>query len=242
MLSSKNLNFGGESPTNESSNNEANLISVSEEKMINNLFPEILEMPAPTAGEELTKWNDDINRDKGFLQARRNWQCLQRTIAQTKLSLEPNLQSLECFKKQPITPSAMEKILTLACSSILVTNYYSGKIESGTVSAVVDDNDFLVLTGAAITQAANLYQKVSQGSIKLDSQLKNIVTSNEFEKKLLESCVIPTSQLNVQFKDIGSHDKVKKTMEELIMLPLRRPELFKRGQLIHSTRGILLCK
>ena len=253
-MSAKNISLGGSgggdaynpwSPLIEGLGADATLATGSEEKMINVLFPTIMDLPPPTSGESLKKWNDDIKRDKGLIQAKMNWQCLQRTLSQTHLSLEATLSQLECFKKTPINAAAMEKILALACSSTLQTSFTSATHADTDIAAahspVIDTNRSLVITASAINQAVKIYQKVVEGSLKLDTRLKNIVTDNDFEKRILESCVIPASQLNVQFKDIGSLDKVKKTMEELIMLPLRRPELFKRGQLIHSTRGILLC-
>lgn len=59
---------------------------------------------------------------------------------------------------------------------------------------------------------------------------QDVVTENEFEKKLL-SDVIPPSDIGVSFSDIGALENVKDTLKELVMLPLQRPELFGKGQL-----------
>ena len=59
---------------------------------------------------------------------------------------------------------------------------------------------------------------------------QDVVTENEFEKKLL-SDVIPPSDIGVTFDDIGALEHVKDTLKELVMLPLQRPELFCKGQL-----------
>ena len=59
---------------------------------------------------------------------------------------------------------------------------------------------------------------------------QDVVTENEFEKKLL-SDVIPPSDIGVSFDDIGALENVKDTLKELVMLPLQRPELFDKGQL-----------
>ncbi len=42
------------------------------------------------------------------------------------------------------------------------------------------------------------------------------------------------------FNDIGSHDKVKRSLHELITLPLDRPELFQTGILKEAVSGLLL--
>lgn len=60
--------------------------------------------------------------------------------------------------------------------------------------------------------------------------LQDIVTDNEFEKRLLAE-VIPPSDIGVTFDDIGALENVKETLKELVMLPLQRPELFCKGQL-----------
>ncbi|KAH1202095.1 putative AAA domain-containing protein C24B10.10c [Glycine max] len=73
---------------------------------------------------------------------------------------------------------------------------------------------------------------------KPDSKL-DVVTENEFEKRLLAD-VIPPSDIDVTFDDIGALEKVKDTLKELVMLPLQRPELFCKGQLTKPCKGILL--
>ena len=65
-------------------------------------------------------------------------------------------------------------------------------------------------------------------SISFQSQ--DVVTENEFEKRLLAD-VIPPSDIGVTFDDIGALENVKDTLKELVMLPLQRPELFCKGQL-----------
>jgi SpoVK/Ycf46/Vps4 family AAA+-type ATPase len=64
--------------------------------------------------------------------------------------------------------------------------------------------------------------------INLFSQ--DVVTENEFEKRLLVD-VIPPNDIGVTFDDIGALENVKDTLKELVMLPLQRPELFCKGQL-----------
>lgn len=61
-------------------------------------------------------------------------------------------------------------------------------------------------------------------------QSQDVVTENEFEKRLLAD-VIPPSDIGVTFDDIGALENVKDTLKELVMLPLQRPELFCKGQL-----------
>ncbi|RLN24069.1 uncharacterized protein C2845_PM07G39580 [Panicum miliaceum] len=61
---------------------------------------------------------------------------------------------------------------------------------------------------------------------------------NEFEKRIRPE-VIPANEIGVSFDDIGALDDIKESLQELVMLPLRRPDLFKGG-LLKPCRGILL--
>ncbi|KAK4601440.1 hypothetical protein RGQ29_010839 [Quercus rubra] len=61
---------------------------------------------------------------------------------------------------------------------------------------------------------------------------------NEFEKRIRPE-VIPANEISVTFADIGALDEIKENLQELVMLPLRRPDLFKGG-LLKPCRGILL--
>ena len=67
----------------------------------------------------------------------------------------------------------------------------------------------------------------------------DIDTESEFERRLLTD-VIPPNELNVSFEDIGALDHVKEALRELVMLPLQRPELFRKGNLTRPTKGILM--
>ncbi|GBG68993.1 hypothetical protein CBR_g3692 [Chara braunii] len=62
---------------------------------------------------------------------------------------------------------------------------------------------------------------------------------NEFEKKIRSEMIAP-GRVGVSFDDIGALDKVKQTLRELVMLPLKRPEIFSRGKLMKPCKGILL--
>jgi SpoVK/Ycf46/Vps4 family AAA+-type ATPase len=62
---------------------------------------------------------------------------------------------------------------------------------------------------------------------------------NEYEKRIIRDSVIPAGEIGVSFDDIGALDDIKESIQELVMLPLQRPELF-NGGLLKPCRGILL--
>ncbi|KAK6131797.1 hypothetical protein DH2020_034455 [Rehmannia glutinosa] len=65
-----------------------------------------------------------------------------------------------------------------------------------------------------------------------------VLPDNEFEKRIRPE-VIPANEIGVTFSDIGALDEIKESLQELVMLPLRRPDLF-TGGLLKPCRGILL--
>ncbi|XP_044485331.1 putative cell division cycle ATPase [Mangifera indica] len=67
---------------------------------------------------------------------------------------------------------------------------------------------------------------------------QEVPPDNEFEKRIRPE-VIPANEISVTFADIGALDETKESLQELVMLPLRRPDLFKGG-LLKPCRGILL--
>lgn len=67
---------------------------------------------------------------------------------------------------------------------------------------------------------------------------QEVPPDNEFEKRIRPE-VIPASEIGVTFADIGALDETKESLQELVMLPLRRPDLF-TGGLLKPCRGILL--
>ncbi|XP_057994232.1 uncharacterized protein LOC110664122 isoform X2 [Hevea brasiliensis] len=70
------------------------------------------------------------------------------------------------------------------------------------------------------------------------SKVLEVPPDNEFEKRIRPE-VIPANEINVSFSDIGALEETKESLQELVMLPLRRPDLFKGG-LLKPCRGILL--
>nr|GEU87826.1 putative AAA-type ATPase family protein [Tanacetum cinerariifolium] len=96
-----------------------------------------------------------------------------------------------------------------------------------------------VLSNESLEYGINILQGTQNENKGTKKTLKDVVTENEFEKRLLSE-VIPPTELGVTFEDIGALESVKDTLKELVMLPLQRPELFCKGQLTKPCKGILL--
>ncbi|KAG6383273.1 hypothetical protein SASPL_156979 [Salvia splendens] len=73
---------------------------------------------------------------------------------------------------------------------------------------------------------------------KPTQNLKNLA-KDEYENNFV-SAVVPPGEIGVKFDDVGALEDVKKALNELVILPMRRPELFSRGNLLRPCKGILL--
>ncbi|KAL0341526.1 UNVERIFIED_CONTAM: Spastin [Sesamum calycinum] len=88
-------------------------------------------------------------------------------------------------------------------------------------------------------ELAILRLKEQEAALKKPSQnLKNLA-KDEYESNFV-SAVVPPGEIGVKFDDVGALEDVKKALNELVILPMRRPELFSRGNLLRPCKGILL--
>lgn len=60
--------------------------------------------------------------------------------------------------------------------------------------------------------------------------LQNLA-KDEYESNFV-SAVVPPGEIGVRFDDIGALEDVKRALNELVILPMRRPELFSHGNLL----------
>ncbi|XP_022985361.1 uncharacterized protein LOC111483396 [Cucurbita maxima] len=89
------------------------------------------------------------------------------------------------------------------------------------------------------TEAAAAAVAKTEGEIVVPAaKAPEVPPDNEFEKRIRPE-VIPANEINITFSDIGAMEEIKDSLQELVMLPLRRPDLF-LGGLLKPCRGILL--
>lgn len=65
------------------------------------------------------------------------------------------------------------------------------------------------------------------------------MAKDEYERNFISS-VVPPDEIGVKFDDIGALEDVKRTLDELVALPMRRPELFSHGNLLRVQLSFLL--
>ncbi|KAL4360923.1 hypothetical protein GQ457_04G028780 [Hibiscus cannabinus] len=190
-------------------------------KQVSRLFPNKVTIQLPHDEALLLDWKQQLERDSETLKAQSN-------IVLSRNGLDcPDLETL-CIKDQTLANESVEKVVGWALS-----HHFMNSSEALTKDAK------LIFSSESIKYGLNILQGIQNESKSLKKSLKDVVTENEFEKKLLTD-VIPPSDIGVSFDDIGALENVKDTLKELVMLPLQRPELFCKGQLTKPCKGILL--
>ncbi|XP_057438999.1 uncharacterized protein LOC130730870 isoform X2 [Lotus japonicus] len=194
-------------------------------KTLTKLFPNKVTIHMPQDETLLASWKDQLDRDVETLKIKGNLHHLRTVLSRCGMECE-GLDTL-CIKDQTVTNENAEKIVGWALSHHLMHN------------SEVDPDAKLMLSCESIEYGLGILQSIQNESKSLKKSLKDVVTENEFEKRLLAD-VIPPSDIGVTFDDIGALENVKNTLKELVMLPLQRPELFCKGQLTKPCKGILL--
>ncbi|XP_044502674.1 uncharacterized protein LOC123223545 isoform X2 [Mangifera indica] len=195
-------------------------------KQVSRLLPNKVIIQLPQDEALLTDWKQQLERDIETLKVQSNIVSIRSVLARNGLDC-PDLETL-CIKDQNLTTESVEKLVGWALSYHFMH-----------CSEAPEKDAKLKISTESIKYGLTILQGIQSESKSLKKSLKDVVTENEFEKKLLAD-VIPPSDIGVTFDDIGALESVKDTLKELVMLPLQRPELFCKGQLTKPCKGILL--
>ncbi|KZV29216.1 hypothetical protein F511_22381 [Dorcoceras hygrometricum] len=189
-------------------------------KLLSKLFPNKVTIHMPQDEAHLVSWKRQLDQDAETLKVKANLYNLRTVLNRNGLGCD-GLETLS-IKDQSLTNESAEKVVGWALSHHLMTN----------PKAEADAS--LILSTESIQYGIGILQSIMNESKSLKKSLKDVVTENEFEKRLLAD-VIPPRDIGVTFDDIGALENVKDTLKELVMLPLQRPELFCKGQLTKVT-------
>ncbi|KAL2633180.1 hypothetical protein R1flu_004659 [Riccia fluitans] len=195
-------------------------------KMLSKLFPSKVNIQPPQDEAVLAEWKRQMERDLETIKAKSNRLHIRCVLSRSNLECD-DLEAVS-VKDQTLTSESAERIVGWAVSSQLMS-----------CAEPELRNDKLLLSSESMLHGLEILRGIQQESSGLKKSLKDVVTDNEFEKRLLGE-VIPPSEIGVTFDDIGALESVKETLKELVMLPLQRPELFCKGQLTKPCKGILL--
>eukprot|EP00210_Caulerpa_lentillifera_P004643 g4428.t1 len=195
-------------------------------KMLAKLFPNCLPIMPPSNDTELTEWKKCLERDTELFNEDTN-RLLMSTVLQKCNAHCPQLDNV-AIKEALLSVEDIEKLIGLAIGYRLTLDQ----------TPLIGDGK-LIIEKSDIVKGSELFKGFDTESGTAKNVLQEISTENEYEKRLLTE-VVPPQEVGVGFEDIGALENVKKTLHEIVMLPLQRPELFARGQLLKPAKGVLL--
>ncbi|KAM7509251.1 hypothetical protein LguiA_019704 [Lonicera macranthoides] len=189
-------------------------------KILEELFPCKITIDMPEDEALLAGLKHQLQADAEFLKAIENLTLLRIACARTGLAFK-DMETL-CITDQILTDEIRAPQLSHPC-----LNYGSINYGINTLRTIAQNDK---------KKSENVPKKPQNTVMEKPC---NIVTENEFEKRILADAVL-SSGVGMKFDDIGALDNVKDALKETVMLPLHRPELFCKGQLRKPCRGILL--
>ncbi|KAJ3695608.1 hypothetical protein LUZ60_000985 [Juncus effusus] len=188
-----------------------------------NLFTNQLFLPLPKEDEQARTFNNQIDEDRKIIISRHNLMELHKVLEENELSCMDllHVKSDGLF----LTRKKAENVVGLARN-----NYLSS------VNLPYVKGDRLTIPRESLDIAIERLRE--QETITKKPNLKSLA-KDEYESNFI-SAVVPPEEIGVKFDDIGALEDVKTTLDELVTLPMRRPELFSRGNLLRPCKGILL--
>ncbi|XP_047973010.1 uncharacterized protein LOC125215595 [Salvia hispanica] len=236
------------------------------DEKIYSLFPYNIEIRPPT--DDNINWKAKLEEDMKMFQYQDNKNHISEVLAANDISCDDlgsvcmaDTMVLSNYIEE-IVVSAISHHLTnvkepeyrngkLVISSsslshglgIFQGSHYHGneamKLEAHVEQPKVTLDGVAAIAAASVPETKSLTTAPESKSEELPaSKAPEVAPDNEFER-LIRPEVIPASELGVTFADIGALDDIKDSLQELVMLPLRRPDLFEGG-LLKPCRGILL--
>ncbi|MFS7941938.1 putative AAA+ ATPase domain, ATPase, AAA-type, core, AAA ATPase, AAA+ lid domain-containing protein [Helianthus anomalus] len=233
------------------------------DERITSVFPYNIEIKPPQEENHLVSWKSQLEEDMKMIQFQDNRNHISEVLAANDLDCD-DLASI-CVADTIDLSKYIEEIVVSAISYHLThtknPEYRNGKLVISTARS-----DSALSHGLSLFQESKSVKDTSKdvGGPKPETKVESarpseaeasapkntdnaapatpkspgVPADNEFEKRIRPE-VIPASEIGVTFSDVGSLDDIKESLQELVMLPLRRPDLF-IGGLLKPCRGILL--
>ncbi|CAD7699859.1 unnamed protein product [Ostreobium quekettii] len=195
-------------------------------KLLLHLMPNRCTLHAPLSEPLQADWKKLIEQDINLMREDSNRRRISSILIQCNVDC-PEIQSV-IIRDTTLRQDNAERLVGLAAAHCLKKTEQPEVVRGR-----------LVLRAEDFVAAAEVYRDLQTEMMPSRLGLKEITTDNEYERRLLGE-VVPPEEVGVGFDDIGALESVKRTLKEVVMLPLQRPELFARGQLLKPTKGVLL--
>ncbi|CAN4085339.1 unnamed protein product [Withania somnifera] len=146
-------------------------------KLLTKLFPNKVTIHMPQDEALLSAWKQQLDRDADTLKMKGNLNSLRAVLNRNGLDCD-GLDTL-CIKDQTFSVESAEKVVGWALSHHLMQN------------PAADPDARLVFSPVSIQYGLEILQAMQNESKSLKKSLKDIVTENEFEKRLLADVIPP---------------------------------------------------
>ncbi|CAH1418863.1 unnamed protein product [Lactuca virosa] len=235
------------------------------DERITAVFPYTIDIKPPEEENHLVNWRNQLQEDMKMIQFQDNRNHISEVLAANDLECD-DLGAI-CVADTIVISKYIEEIVVSAISHHLMNtnnpHYRNGKLvisaESLSRGLSLFNEGRSVKTGppqdatgttsetkpapaaapaAAETAAPTNADAAAAATAPPPVKAPEVPPDNEFEKRIRPE-VIPANEIGVTFADIGALSEIKESLQELVMLPLRRPDLF-IGGLLKPCRGILL--
>ncbi|KAK1314542.1 Katanin p60 ATPase-containing subunit A1 [Acorus calamus] len=197
----------------------------SKENNIYKLFDNVICIHPPKEEEPLRTFNKQIEEDRRIVISRSNFMELQKVLDENELAcvdlLHVNTNGVVLTKQKA------EQVVGWARNHYL----FSCNLPSVKGDRLDVPRESLEVAIVRLMEKETVFKKPSHS-------LKSLA-KDEYENNFV-SAVVPPDEVGVRFNDIGALEDVKRTLNELVILPMRRPELFSHGNLLRPCKGILL--
>uniref|UniRef100_A0A1J3FSZ8 ATPase family AAA domain-containing protein 1 n=3 Tax=Noccaea caerulescens TaxID=107243 RepID=A0A1J3FSZ8_NOCCA len=197
----------------------------SQDNEIYKLFTNVMSLLPPKEEDSLVVFNKQLGEDRRIVISRSNLNELLKALEENEL-LCTDLYQVNT-DGVILTKQRAEKVIGWA------RNHYLSSCPSPSIK-----DGRLILPRESIEISVKRLKAQEDISRKPSQSLKNIA-KDEYESNFVSAVVAP-GEIGVKFDDIGALEHVKKALNELVILPMRRPELFTRGNLLRPCKGILL--
>ncbi|WZZ86174.1 hypothetical protein YC2023_114753 [Brassica napus] len=204
------------------------------------VFPYNIDIRPPDDETHLVSWKSQLERDMNMIQTQDNRNHIMEVLSENDLICD-DLESIS-FEDTKVSlshgfslfregkASGREKLKQTAKED------KSKEPKAELAAAVKPDTKPESIATASSSKTEP--EKETKSEKAATPKAAEVPPDNEFEKRIRPE-VIPAEEINVTFEDIGALDDIKESLQELVMLPLRRPDLF-TGGLLKPCRGILL--
>ncbi|KAL2515747.1 P-loop containing nucleoside triphosphate hydrolase superfamily protein [Forsythia ovata] len=197
----------------------------SEDDDIYKLFSNVMSIYPPKEEDLLRTFNKQIEEDRRIVIARSNLNELHKVLEEHELS---------CTDLLNVNTDGV--ILTKRKAEMVIGWAKNHYLSSCLLPSIKGDR--LHVPHESLELAILRLKEREAVSKKPSQNLKNLA-KDEYESNFV-SAVVPPGEIGVKFDDVGALEDVKKALNELVILPMRRPELFSSGNLLRPCKGILL--